>query len=572
MKRKGLTLVELLLTLGILSVIVLIGINFLIFSSKGHSVTFDEFNIQSDLRIVSTKINSVIRDASGVFILSRTDNQGLSQEWNYLMLNEDKTKLVDYVWNDEIKDHIPKELAGSSDFSTLELVFKKNNPSNEDKLLEFELTLKKGNKERNIKTEIEAKNALQVVNRSYNKIGNTIAYRYDSRLDSASNAQAVVAMVLDTSASMLRTLNNNSTNVPGNSRLGKMKVEAIRLVEGLSDKPNIWISTVRFGSNANNPHIMLNSKKDLSTIKSNINALSANYSIEPYNNNDLGGTNTGDGIRRGFYRIKEFNEEDRNKNRTNKNFMIILVDGVTTFASVNRREIINDIISFPDDKGETYKYNGYIYKRNESNPFLRKELNSYQGQNYTEGGNEYSYWNTDQKETSFSSNYGDKYTSGGVEYTYVRREGSWIFGYRYIYKYTFYEYRRYNYTYNGIKKEQFVTGNNDIGNVWIKNNSYFAQGGFAGNGIELDESGTLYVDIMGEMVREYKEGTNEAIQVYVIGFSAVPSDHKSLKDIAMSTRGDTVYYEAGDSEALEAIFKSIQRDISDALWHIGGPN
>jgi hypothetical protein len=69
-----------------------------------------------------------------------------------------------------------------------------------------------------------------------------------------------------------------------------------------------------------------------------------------------------------------------------------------------------------------------------------------------------------------------------------------------------------------------------------------------------------------------KNGTNEAINVFVIGFSSKQSDYGSLEDIAMATRGDKVFYTADSQEALNQIFLSIQREISDALWHIGGPN
>jgi hypothetical protein len=60
--------------------------------------------------------------------------------------------------------------------------------------------------------------------------------------------------------------------------------------------------------------------------------------------------------------------------------------------------------------------------------------------------------------------------------------------------------------------------------------------------------------------------------VYVIGFSSVSRDYDSLEDIALATSGEATYYEAGDVETLNGIFKAIGKDISDALWHIGGPN
>lgn len=503
-KRKGITLVELLLALSLVAIIIVIGTNFLLVGVKGHAITIDEFNIQSNTRLISSKINSIIRDASGVFVLHRDDAKNLTEEWNYIMLNDDKTKLLEYSWDSTSKSHTVKELATGLNEVNFDLEFIKNNPSDEDKLLEFYLKVTSKGKEKVINTELEAKNALQVVDRSYLNKGNTLSYRYDSRLGDASNAQAVVAMVLDRSGSMAGNMlgetdrwgnyinvDDSKTDSNKHSRLKKMKAEAVRLVTKLAEKPNINISIIPFNSNANNPGNMLlaNTPSNLTTLISTINDT---------NLKATGGTNTGDGIRRAYYRIKEFNENVNNINKTNKNFMIILVDGVTTFASthvINREEVY-----YYDYQGDSIKYNNKTYV--------------YIG---------YDNW------------YGD-----------------------YVYRYEYIEY---------------VTGNSDIENSQMTNyNSKSTIGKYAGDGRSLDPWGTAYVNVIGDMVKKYKEGTNEAIQVYVIGFSADPDDHGSLGDIAKATRGDTVYYKAGDSKALEEIFKAIQRDITDALWHIGGPN
>lgn len=488
--RKGITLVELLLALALISIIIVAGTNLLLVGVKGHTITIDEFNIQSNTRLVSSKINSIVRDASGVFILHRDDADNLTSEWNYIMLNEDKTKLLEYVWDDTSNSHTVNELVTGLNEVNFDLEFLKNNPSDVDKLLKFYLKVMYGGKERVINTEIEAKNALQVVDRSYLNIGNTLSYRYDSRLDDASNAQAVVAMVLDRSGSMADNMQGNYTSNNSQKRITKMKAEAVRLVEKLAEKPNINVSIIPFNNTANNPGDMLAANTNLDAIKQKINAPTA-----------TGGTNTGDGIRRGYYQIKNFNEDENNKNKTNKNFIIILVDGVTTFYSAHEIEQL-ERISFSSDRGAFTEYDGKIYD-------------------------------------------------------YAGRSG-FLFWYTYYYD---------------LKGVEYVLGDNNLDPSEMTNyNSRSSLGKYAGHGSLLDHLGTEFVNEIGKMVKEYKEGTNEAIQVYVIGFSAVPADHGSLGDIAMATRGDSVFYEAGDSEALEEIFKAIQRDITDALWHIGGPN
>ena len=551
--KKGFTLVELLIALALVSLIIVTGTNPLLIGIKAHAITIDEFNVQSNTRYVSAKINTIIRDASGVFVLHREDDENLTEEWNYIMLNEDSTKLLEYVWDDVSKTHIPRELVVGINDVTFDLEFIKNNPPDKDKLLEFNLNVKTGGIVREIKSELESKNALQVIDRSYMNKGNTLAYRYDARLDEASNAQAVIAMVLDTSGSMAYNMNGNSTTNNSNKRITKMKAEAVRLVESLAKNNNIYISIVPFSSTANNPKEMLKANSNLSTIRNQINGLSAD-----------GGTNTGDGIRRGFYKIKYFNEEDENKNKTNKNFMIVLVDGVTTFASVN---MVNEQVSTPN-QGSEYILDGHVYKYD---TYSSRTVKIDYGDTYNDGTYEYSKYrhrSRDLGETRISGALRtEPFIQNNTEYFYSRTSGS-----RYYYRSYEHEYRRYIYEYDGVKPGDYVTGDNNIDNNKANDNTYYSNGRYAGNGSNLDPWGTEYVNVIGEMVREYKEGTNEAIKVYVIGFSAVPKDHNSLGDIAMATRGDKVFYEAGDSDALEEIFRAIQMEITDALWHIGGPN
>ena len=42
--RKGITLVELLIALALVSIVIVAGTNFLLFGIKGHTITIDEFN------------------------------------------------------------------------------------------------------------------------------------------------------------------------------------------------------------------------------------------------------------------------------------------------------------------------------------------------------------------------------------------------------------------------------------------------------------------------------------------------------------------------------------------------
>lgn len=493
-KTNGFTLLELIISLAIISLIIMMGTQLLIFGIRGHSRSYNEFDIQSNIRIVSQHMNNTIRDSSGVFLLHRENANNLTSEWNYIMLSPQKDRMIHYIWNPSTNSHISKDLFPAIDGIKLDFELTRDDDSDLEKLLGLYFSVEGRGKTREINTELEAKNALQVVDRSYLHKANTLAYRKDTRLDEVSNSQAVVAMVLDVSASMANKMdgnskgNDSSSNPTDYSRMKLMKTEAIRLVEGLSEQPNIYIGITPFSSTANNSGSMMNAKQEIDTnpgLKRTIQGLSAG-----------GGTNTGDGIRRAYYNISDFN--GKHPNKTNKNFMIILVDGVTTYASVHEVKR-----GYSDrDLGESLEHNGILYY-----------------------------------------------------YSYRQRVD-----------------RQWRYYYDGVKQGDYVTGNIDIHNNLASVNTYYPNGRYYGKGNSLDFHGRDYVNLIGSMVRSYKEGTNEAIKAYVIGFSADSNDFGSLSDIAKAVTGDTVYYEAGSPKALEDILKEIQRDITDALWHIGGPN
>lgn len=599
--KKGFTLVELLIGLALFAIIISLGTSLTLTGINTHGKVFAEFDIQSKSRLALQNVNSTVRDSAATFLLHRDDGDreneaSFTEGWNYILLSNDKTKLLQYSWDESESKFIKKELISSLDGVVFDLVFNKITNPNEDKLLEYELKVIVNGSDRVFLSELEGVNSLQIVDRAYGKVANTLAFRYDTKLSEVSNAQAAIAMVLDQSGSMAYRMdgnsssNDSSTNPNYHSRMKKLKAEATRFINELAKQPNIFISINPFSSTGNNSKQML---------KAQVNNTANNDLLTYVNNlNASGGTNTGDGIRRGYYRIVEFNEEEENKNKTNKNFIIILVDGVTTFASINE---YNDIISSITDRGSSYNVGGYNYQR--SNPSTSTvTTNIDYGDTYMYNDYEHGKYDTNYSEISTQrdrgetyrynnrdyvfdrrveageinrSNYnGESYTSNNVQYFYNRTVNNRYYYkyYNYYYRYYTYSYRTYLYRFNGVKTIDYVTGNSNIDNREASENNYYSDGRYAGYGNSLDPWGTEYVNLIGQMVRDYKKGTNEAIKAYVIGFSAKSSDHGSLRDIAVATSGEAVFYEAGDEEALREIFLSIQRDISDALWHIGGPN
>jgi len=472
--NKGFSLIELILSLAILVIVITLSSNFLLSLFNIPVKAQTEYDIQHEVRMLSKNITSTIRDASATFALHRTDHNNLTEGWNYIIPTTDNKSIVKYQWDEDNLTHQSIILVESKDGITFDLAYEKTSSPYEDNLLEFNLNVNINGHERDVVSEVEALNSLQVIDRGSSSLpANALAYRTDPRPSEVSDNKAAVAFVLDTSGSMGYRMdgntnsNDNHSNPDRHSRIKKMRNEAKRLIESLSENPNIYASIIPFESTANGSYLMepvrVNDTAS-SVMIDKINSLSA-----------YGGTNTGDGIRRGYHTIKQFN--DNHEDWDINNFMVILVDGVTTFYSAHQIQ----------DPG-----------------------------------------------TNLSD---------------------------------------YN----------FVEGSSNIDNdriYWWYDN-YYNQGRYGGSGNSLDHWGTQYVNLIGDYVKDYGDTSfvdKKPIKVYVIGFSAVSSDHGSLNDIANATGADGPegesddFYTAGDSAALESIFDSIQKDINDSLWHIGGPN
>lgn len=503
-KRKGLTLLELLLTLALISLIVVGGTNIIVLGTKTQKKTLSEFNVQSNVRIVSQKVNSIIRDSSGIFLLDKeypspsTDlKKYLSEGWNYLMLNEDKTKLIEWTWDGT--EHKEVILVDSLDTVSYKLTYDKDSLANENRLLEFVLDVNVNGEWRTIETELEGINTLQVVDRSYGGIANTLAYRSDPRLADVAVAEAAVSFVVDKSGSMGSNLS------PGKTRMAVLKDEATKMIEGLAEYDNISFSISPFAGSANNSSG--DNLNQMMNLKVHKDKFIGNGSIVN-NLTPNGNTNTGDGMRRGYHSIINYNLA--NTDKTVKNFMIILVDGETNRGTLTEK--INNV----------HKESGWFIS---SKPSV------------TINGRVYLYHST-----SGILNYTHEYRwAGQNSTTYLEKDGN-------------------------------IDPPTEYSN--ITDNTLYINGRILSSTSESKN----YVNIIGELIRGYRNTRDDGIEVFVIGFSSdvTPVGLQQIANATESKYGtqgtNYKYYKADTAEALETVLNEIKFQISEALWHIGGPN
>jgi len=319
--KKGVTLVELIIVSALVIVVMSLGLNLLLFGNKAQAVSTDEYELQTAARIASETTNKIVRYSTAVFTINessfREDN--LTAGWNYFGISPDKTEIVQYTYDAVNKTHIKTAVISAQTGMTYRLRFWKNDKSNDNKLLSFAIeAIKDGSavKKIDIDTQLEALNSLQVIDRStLSDPATALAYRSDERPMAIYGA---ISMVLDRSGSMDWDIYGNNTYTESNKRISILRTEAAKLVNAFAKEQNISISLAPFSTSGNSVGPFYSSSNETGSLIGAISGLSAN-----------GGTNTGDGMRRGYYQIVNFNLN--HSDMTCKNYMIILVDGVTTY-------------------------------------------------------------------------------------------------------------------------------------------------------------------------------------------------------------------------------------------------
>lgn len=390
--NKGFTLIELILAIALAALVVLGAYNLLISNNKLYIGISSEFDIQSQVRYATTVINESTRYSTVAFAVLDEHFQGgegeLTEKWSYFGVSKDKQEILHYEWDEDKNIHIKEILVPKEDGYYYDLYFYQREETENERIINYELLVtKKNNDDKNkqeiidIKTEIEALSAIQIVDRGLysDEKSVALAYRTDPT-PKAESQHAVIAMVLDTSGSM-------NWNMKGEDEVIWSKIYGDLRVNGISQKvgepakwswgqwlePNYWYYNVNsyLYRAYYEPYIYSRGyvKKDESKTRINILKNQAKFLVEEFKNNQIqgdlrliefntrasyktewvdiqndkqrvieeinkldanGGTNTGDGLRRAYYGIDDKNKKLNKVDKEVKNYMIILVDGVTT--------------------------------------------------------------------------------------------------------------------------------------------------------------------------------------------------------------------------------------------------
>ena len=435
--NKGFTLIELVLSITLAALVVIGAYSLLSSNNKLYRGISSEFDIQSQVRYATTMINEKTRYSTVAFAVLDEHFQGgegeLTEKWSYFGVSKDKQEIIHYKWDEDKNKHIKEILVPREDDFYYDLYFYQREETENERIINYELLVTKKNKNGenkqeiiDIKTEIEALSAIQIVDRGLysSEKAVALAYRTDPT-PKAESQHAVIAMVLDTSGSMNWNMGGEDKCI-WNTIHGDLRVNGIRQYEGEPAKgswgqwlePNCWYYSDEgrfYGPYSDRPvywwggyYYYPNAgyvKRDESKTRINILKNQAKTLVEEFKDNQIkgdirliefntrasyktdwvdiqndnqkaieeinkliadGGTNTGDGLRRAYYGIDDKSKELNKLDKEVKNYMIVLVDGVTTQYSILSRwnnsfyldnktapYVIGEGSSL-DPKGETY--------------------------------------------------------------------------------------------------------------------------------------------------------------------------------------------------------------------------
>ena len=338
--NRGFTLVELMVTIALLGMVIFMAASFVNFSFNLEKKSEAEYDFQASMRQASRVLNNELRDSSVTFTMTEEYFTGTKKEkWDYLGV-ENKKEIVQYKWNPDKWNpetttngaHERIVLVASNESISYNLTFNQVHPNS--KLIGFSLegiNSSDDGKKHIINSEISAMNSVAVDDGgSPDDPAVAVAYRSDTapkpeEVTTRTDVTMLITLVLDDSGSMDQDMNGRSSGNWGfdrnNIRKNIMKNEAKKLIDRFVALGNIKVAIIPFSDSANNPGAFIDcTVANRASIKTEIDRLDAS-----------GGTNTGDGLRRAYYRINAYNTA--NSSEEIVNHIILLTDGNPTYYS-----------------------------------------------------------------------------------------------------------------------------------------------------------------------------------------------------------------------------------------------
>ena len=347
--KKGFTLIELIVVIAIMGLIGGSVTGLLIFGLDIFGLANRDFQMQTDVRMALEDTSKLVRFAKAMFAVPDVDYK--DDEWNYIGLNEDSTMIVNYVWDPSLGSdggHQAIPMVGPYEGVTFNIGFYKEDNMQKDNTIQvyFEMFHQDGTVKRfNIQTGYEALNSLQVVDYGTElNPARALAYRSDDFHYENYLLKVNITLILDISGSMDDSLTGEKNVESENRRITILKEKTAQLIESFAmntnDDVEINIALVPFNSAANDVTSFWNVKSEAEKEDLLDAVASLCRGNDQICSNTISGTNTGDGMRRAYYRLlqksqAQVNDSTITRDYKIKNYNIFLSDGITTFRTLN---------------------------------------------------------------------------------------------------------------------------------------------------------------------------------------------------------------------------------------------
>ena len=257
-KQRGFTLLEVMLTIMIMSLVYLVVSNVFTLTIRTNRIANNEFDLQSNMRVVSESLNQSIKFSPAVFTLKKeTFEKEKKPGWRYFGIEEEKDALGNSTGTKQVVEYIPiiekeevingetvityktdapthtrKLLIDEPEDTNFNLYFTKDISAENGKLLEFVIEGIQDNsiqRKMTVKTQLQALNAMVVEHAGNPAVA--IAYKEEvpgKRVKGTQEAYAVITIVLDKSGSM-------GASMSGKTRIAILNEKTNKLISDLKD-------------------------------------------------------------------------------------------------------------------------------------------------------------------------------------------------------------------------------------------------------------------------------------------------------------------------------------------------
>lgn len=279
-KKNGFTLLEVILTIMIMSIVFIVVSNVFSLTIRANRVANDEFDLQSNMRIVSESLNQSIKFSPALFTLKKETFEAEKKSgWRYFGIEDENAPLntsgnkqvVEYIpiiesdidgvitYKTEGETHKRNILLDEPDGTQFNLYFKKDITADNGKLLEFVIEGVNDNniqRKMTVKTQLQAINAMVVEHAGDPAVA--IAYKEEvpgKRIKGTQEAYAIITLVLDKSGSM-------GSSMGSQSRIQVLNDKTNQLINSLKEAGDkIYISVIPYdtrvsGYNATLPNFV----------------------------------------------------------------------------------------------------------------------------------------------------------------------------------------------------------------------------------------------------------------------------------------------------------------------------